>query len=124
MSNHREFRFTSKDRLQIACSHWPFLSASAPLADPAALSGIRPDLPIYLFSGSEDPVGRQLQDVRTLVDRYRKAGVRNISHDFYEGGRHEMLNELNRGQVRTNLLVWLSAVVRDQSHHSEAVWAR
>jgi alpha-beta hydrolase superfamily lysophospholipase len=97
-----------------------FLAASAQLADPDALSKIRPELPIYLFSGSDDPVGQQLEGVHTLVDRYRKAGVRCISHDFYPGGRHEMLNEVNSGQVRTNLLVWLSTVTRDQSHDSEA----
>jgi len=62
--------------------------------------------------------------VRTLIKRYRKAGVRTISYDFYEGGRHEMLNELNRGQVRTNLLVWLSSALRNQSHDSEVQWAR
>ena len=96
-----------------------FLAASTRLADPDALSKIRPHLPIYLFSGSEDPVGQQLEGVRTLIDRYRKAGVRNISRDFYEGGRHEMLNELNRGEVRTNLLAWLSAVLGNQSPHKE-----
>jgi alpha-beta hydrolase superfamily lysophospholipase len=66
---------------------------------------------LYLFSGSEDPVGQELQGVRTLIDRHRRAGVRNISHDFYPGARHEMLNELNRGKVRSNLLAWLSAVL-------------
>ncbi len=98
-----------------------FLSASTRLAGCAALSKIRPDLPIYLFSGSDDPVGQQLAGVCTLMDRYRKAGVRDVTHDFYQGGRHEMLNELNRGQVRTNLLVWLSKVLHGQSHHSEAL---
>lgn len=87
-----------------------FLAASARLADPKELSKIRPELPVYLLSGSEDPVGQQLEGVRTLIDRYKKAGVRNISHDFYQGGRHEMMNELNRGEVRTNILVWLSTV--------------
>jgi alpha-beta hydrolase superfamily lysophospholipase len=101
-----------------------FLAASVRLADPEALSKIRPDLPIYLFSGSEDPVGQQLEGVRTLIDRYHNAGLRDISHDFYEGARHEMLNELNRGRVRTNLLVWLSAALQDQSHHSESPWPR
>jgi alpha-beta hydrolase superfamily lysophospholipase len=101
-----------------------FLAASTRLADPDALSRIRPDLPMYLFSGSEDPVGQQLEGVRTLIERYRKAGVRTISQDFYEGGRHEMLNELNRGQVRTNLLAWLSAMLRDQSHGSQPLWAQ
>jgi alpha-beta hydrolase superfamily lysophospholipase len=57
--------------------------------------------------------------VRTLNNRYRKAGVRNVSHDFYEGGRHEMLNELNRGKVRASVLAWLSAVLGNQSPHKE-----
>jgi alpha-beta hydrolase superfamily lysophospholipase len=59
-----------------------------------------------------------------LIDRYRKAGVPDISHDFYQGGRHEMLNEINREEVRRNLLVWLSPALRIQSHQSEAVWPR
>jgi hypothetical protein len=86
------------------------LAVSTRLADPDALSKIRPDLPIYLFSGSEDPAGQQLEGVRTLIDRYRKAGVRNISSDYYDGGHHEMLNELNRGRFAPISWFWLSAV--------------
>jgi alpha-beta hydrolase superfamily lysophospholipase len=89
-----------------------FLAASSRLANPEAISKIRRDLPIYLFSGSEDPVGQQLEGVRTLIDRYREAGLRDISHNFYEGGRHEMLNELNREEVRAKLLAWLSVIFR------------
>ena len=98
-----------------------FLAASARLADPNTLSKIRPDLPIYLFSGSEDSVGQQLEGVRTLIERYQKAGLRDISHDSYAGGRHEMLNELNRAEVRASLLVWLSTVLREQSRDSDSV---
>jgi alpha-beta hydrolase superfamily lysophospholipase len=88
-----------------------FLAAASQLADPRRLRGIRPDLPIYLFSGSEDPVGQQLEGVRVLLDRYQKAGVSNLSHHFYPGGRHEMLNEINREEVVTNLLIWISEVL-------------
>lgn len=88
-----------------------FLAAAPRLSDPVSLRKIRNDLPIYLFSGSEDPVGQQLEGVQVLIDRYRKAGIDDISHDFYPGGRHEMLNEINRDEVRANLLGWLSAVL-------------
>jgi alpha-beta hydrolase superfamily lysophospholipase len=81
------------------------------LCDPASLCRIRGDLPIYLFSGSEDPVGQQLAGVKVLMERYRNAGIDDISHDFYPGGRHEMLNEINRDQVRARLLGWISAVI-------------
>jgi hypothetical protein len=58
------------------------------------------------------------------MERYRQAGIRNIFHDFHEAGRHEMLNELNRGHARTNIPVWLSSVLHDQSRNREALWPR
>lgn len=88
-----------------------FLGASRRLADPVNLRKIRGDLPIYLFSGSEDPVGQQLEGVQVLIERYRNAGIHDISHDFYSGGRHEMLNEINRAEVHARLLGWITAVL-------------
>ena len=88
-----------------------FLAAAGRLADPVALGRIRDDLPIYLFSGSEDPVGQQFAGVELVAARYRQAGVRDVSTDFYPGGRHEMLNETNRGEVRDRLLRWISATL-------------
>jgi alpha-beta hydrolase superfamily lysophospholipase len=56
------------------------------------------------------------------MERYRQAGISDISHDFYRGGRHEMLNEINRGEVRTRLLDWISVVVDGiPSHRARAI---
>lgn len=79
---------------------------------------------MYLFSGSENPIGQQLQGIRTLIERYRQAGIRNIYRDSYEDGQHEMLNELKRGQARTNIMVWLSSVLHDQSRNRGTQWLR
>jgi alpha-beta hydrolase superfamily lysophospholipase len=89
-----------------------FLAAAPKLANPRHLRSIRRALPIYLFSGSEDPVGQQLEGLRILMDRYCRAGLSNISHHFYPGGRHEMLNEVNSNEVRTDLLLWISSVLQ------------
>src|SRR6266496_4249289 len=88
------------------------LDGLARLADPQEIRKMREDLPVYIFSGSDDPVGQRLEGVRVLIDRYRSAGLTSISHDFYSGGRHEMLHETNRRDVITNLLVWMSAVLK------------
>ena len=88
-----------------------FLGTAPRLSNPVALRKVRRDLPIYLFSGSEDPVGQQLRGLRVLIDRYQDAGLRNIAFDFYPGGRHEMLNEINRRDVQTCLLGWISQLV-------------
>jgi alpha-beta hydrolase superfamily lysophospholipase len=92
-----------------------FFGAASTLADPARLQHIRHGLPIYVFSGSEDPVGQQLEGVRVLLERYRAAGGCSISYCFYPGGRHEMLNEINRDEVRSNLLRWISGVLSQTS---------
>ncbi len=88
-----------------------FLSAASRLSDPNSFSRIREDLPIYLFSGTEDPVGQQLDGVELLVHRYEKGGLYDVSHDFYPGGRHEMLNEINREEVRARLLAWVLSIL-------------
>jgi alpha-beta hydrolase superfamily lysophospholipase len=91
-----------------------FLDAFPRLANPREIRKVRDDLPIYIFSGSDDPVGQRLQGVRVLIDRYRGAGFTSVTHDFYSGARHEMLHEINRRDVITNLLVWLSSIVERQ----------
>ena len=92
-----------------------FLDAFPRLADPQEIRKVPDDLPLYLFSGSDDPVGQRLEGVRVLIDRYRSAGLAAIAHDFYTGGRHEMLHETNRRDVITNLLVWLSRILERSS---------
>jgi hypothetical protein len=52
-----------------------FFAASAIVGDPTRLRKIRPELPIYLVPGAEDPVGQQLEDARILRDRYRSAAL-------------------------------------------------
>src|SRR6266567_6679508 len=92
-----------------------FLGAFPRLADPLEIRKVREDLPVYIFSGSDDPVGQRLEGVRVLINRYRSAGLASITHDFYTGGRNEMLHEINRRDVITNLLVWMSSIVESVS---------
>jgi len=87
------------------------LAAAPELANPHRLKSVREDLPIYLFSGSDDPVGEQLDGLQLLIYRYEKAGLYDISHDFYQGGRHNMLNEIDRDEVRRRLLGWIASML-------------
>ncbi len=92
-----------------------FVAAYARLADLSQIRKVRADLPIYVFSGSDDPVGQRLEGVHALVGRYRSAGIGSIAHNYYPGGRHEMLHELNRREVVTNLLVWMAGILERAS---------
>lgn len=79
------------------------------LADQEVLSGVRSDLPILLASGSDDPLAGGGQLIGLLAQRYRDAGVEDVTVRVYENGRHEILNETNRDEVTTDIITWLEA---------------
>ena len=88
----------------------PMLFAQAPrLADPAVLAGIRADLPLLIASGSEDPLAGGGQLAALLAQRYRDAGLTDVTLTVYDGARHEIFNETNRDQVTADVLAWLIA---------------
>ena len=77
------------------------------IASPAALAQMDPDTPVYLFSGDRDPVGGNGAGVRKVYGYFEKQGTRDLTMKLYPGGRHEMLNELNREEVYADVLAWL-----------------
>lgn len=71
------------------------------------LNKISKTLPIYIFAGDKDPVGKFGKGIIKLYDNYKKADIENVEYKLYEGGRHEMLNEINREQVMADILNWI-----------------
>ena len=76
------------------------------IASDNALRRIQSDLPLLLTGGSEDPVGGQ-QGITDLALHYSKSGHTRVSTRIYEGGRHEMFNEVNRDEFSADLLNWI-----------------
>jgi alpha-beta hydrolase superfamily lysophospholipase len=82
------------------------------LVDPSELSRIRSDLPIYIFAGDKDPINHDLEWLKPLAERYRAAGIADVTEKYYPQGRHEMLNETNRDEVMSDLLGWVQRVIK------------
>jgi alpha-beta hydrolase superfamily lysophospholipase len=87
------------------------LDALTKIAGVEALSKMNKDMPIYLFSGTDDPVGKNTKGVRRLMSAYNEQNFKNVSHKFCEGARHETLNETNRDEVMSDFLDWANSVV-------------
>jgi alpha-beta hydrolase superfamily lysophospholipase len=79
--------------------------------DPAALAQIRKNIPIYIFAGDKDPINHDLEWIKPLAQRYRAAGITNVTEKYYPQGRHEMLNETNRDEVMRDLVNWLRRAI-------------
>jgi alpha-beta hydrolase superfamily lysophospholipase len=72
-----------------------------------ALQSVRADLPILLMSGSADPLSGAMALVELVAQRYRDAGVRDVTVIGYQDARHEVFNETNRDEVTADLTAWL-----------------
>lgn len=76
--------------------------------EPSNLSAMKKELPILFISGGDDPVGSYGKGVLNAADRFRKAGMQDVSCKLYPLGRHEILNEINRKEVYQHISSWLT----------------
>lgn len=86
---------------------YEFLSTLKIVEDKNNFNMIPKDLPIYIFSGDKDPVGKFGKGVMNLYNRYKDIGVKDLDYKLYKDGRHEMLNEVNRDEVMKDVVKWL-----------------
>lgn len=83
------------------------LDALTVLASDEALAAMDKALPIYVISGTDDPVGENSKGVKRLLGTYQKHSFKNITAKFYTGARHELFNETNRDEVTDDLIAWV-----------------
>lgn len=69
------------------------------------------DKPIGIFSGSMDPVGGYGKLVNKLYEMYKCVGVKDVTVKLYDGARHEILNEINNGEVYHDVLKRIDEIV-------------
>lgn len=65
------------------------------------------ELPVLIVSGDDDPVGENGKGVRILGTMFRRAGVKDLQLKLYKGYRHEILNEVGKEQVYSDLWKWM-----------------
>jgi alpha-beta hydrolase superfamily lysophospholipase len=66
-------------------------------------------LPVFFFSGDADPVGDYGKGVIRSYLGFLDAGMQDVTLKLYPGGRHEMLNEINKDKVYQDILNWLNS---------------
>jgi len=88
---------------------YDFLGGLKSIADPREIKNVPRNLPIYIFSGDKDPVGKDGKGVLKLVKTYKEHGMVDLTYKLYKDGRHEMLNETNKEEVIEDVIKWLNA---------------
>ena len=78
------------------------------LTDQRNIRRMNKDTPVYFMSGAEDPVGDYGAGVEKAYQAFCDAGLKDVTIRLYPGGRHEMLNEINRDEVKQDILTWIN----------------
>jgi alpha-beta hydrolase superfamily lysophospholipase len=75
---------------------------------------VKKDLPILFISGKDDPVGNFGKGVLESYNLYKKVGLNNVSIKFYDGKRHEILNESGRKEIYDDIIFWIKKNVLEE----------
>lgn len=87
------------------------MSGLSRIHKPQAMDLIPKNLPIFILSGTDDPVSLYGKTVQSLAGIYKGIGIKNVKLTLYEGGRHENLNETNRDEVTRDIIGWVRSVL-------------
>ena len=75
------------------------------------LTAMNKNMPVYFMSGDMDPVGECGKGVQKAYNNFLEVGMKDVSIKLYPGGRHEMLNEINKDEVYADILAWLNSKI-------------
>lgn len=78
---------------------------------PGAFGVVPPQMPLFFFVGGDDAMHRKLAYFEPLVERFRSAGAADITVKVYPGARHEVLHEVNRDEVVSDVVGWVGRVL-------------
>jgi len=65
------------------------------------------ELPLFIISGLKDPVGGYGKDINTYLSVLKKLHFVNVTSKLYPDCRHELLNELNKEEVYSDILQYI-----------------
>lgn len=69
------------------------------------------DLPIFIASGEDDPVGGYGKEVMKVFDFFKSQGIENVKVKLYNNMRHEIHNEKEKHIVFIDFLDWMEECI-------------
>lgn len=93
------------------CGYIDLMTLIGVINRPDWYTSVPSELPIYLISGSDDPVGNYGKGIREVYRNLVDSKHSDVSIKLFENDRHEILNETDRAEVYKRVLDWINTVV-------------
>ena len=72
-----------------------------------SLQAMKKELPVLFVAGGDDPVGGYGAGVQQTVQKFKEAGMKDVTCKLYALCRHEILNEINKDEIFEDILNWM-----------------
>ena len=72
-----------------------------------SLQAMKKELPVLFVAGGDDPVGGYGAGVQQTVQKFKAAGMKDVTCKLYALCRHEILNEINKDEIFEDILNWI-----------------
>lgn len=82
------------------------------ISKPVNVKKMDKNLPILCVSGEDDPVGNFGKGVKKVCSTWTKIGMTCITMKLYKDDRHELLNEVDRGEVFEDIFQWIKKRIK------------
>ncbi len=66
------------------------------------------NLPLYIISGEKDAVSSYGKEIKKYLNVLKELGFNHVDSKLYPNCRHEILNELNRDEVYSDINAWIT----------------
>ncbi|MBE6014683.1 MAG: alpha/beta hydrolase [Lachnospiraceae bacterium] len=77
--------------------------------DAARRARVPKDLPLLIVSGDECCLGEFGKGVKRVYEKYKAAGIKDVTCRLYQHDRHEILNETDRDVVFADIYDWINS---------------
>lgn len=120
--NKTEFDWLSRDEIQVykyiedeLCGkvftsqfYVDFLEGLISLSKQVNVNKILKDKPYWFISGEDDPLSKGGEAIFTVANQFKAAGASKVDVKIYPEARHELINEMNRQEIYSDVLLWLN----------------
>lgn len=76
---------------------------------PDWFKGVPKEMPVFLVSGEDDPVGNYGKGITEVYGRLKEQGI-YASYKLYKGARHEILNDFTRDECVGDIIIFANGV--------------
>ncbi|WP_432355046.1 alpha/beta fold hydrolase [Sporosarcina sp. A2] len=80
------------------------------ISKPSSYQSVPKDLPVLMFSGTDDPVGNMGSGIFEAANLFKDAGVKSVTVNLFEGVRHESLQGPSREPVLKMVQNWMASL--------------